>query len=376
MAAQQPGIANEQKHAVLVSSPHAGHALHAQHLDEYLERAGITIASHLQITELDHAQPQGAYWREQGYDLAIAAGGDGTIGSVATHLNGSGIPLGILPLGTANDVARSLHLPIAVEAACAALAGAIPLDVDIGQVLPGLTEPGAYSAAHSAAAHPGEPSPVAGVCFLHAVTLGLNVEFSRLATDALRRQRLGSLTYAASALEAVTRYHPVDVTLHLIGIEGESEASEKVFRGHVVQVCAVNMPVFGGRIGARLPGVGLRDRQLDFLVIEAADPQRLRHVVQQLLATISGAQGNANHVAPAEQDDETWLLPGVYRFRARAAFIETNDAVDVTLDGEIRTHTPAVVRVAPNQLRVLVSPEAKYQLMRERELDDPNAPAR
>ncbi len=40
--------------------------------------------------------------------------------------------------------------------------------------------------------------------------------------------------------------------------------------------------------------------------------------------------------------------------------------MDVTLDGEIRTHTPVFVRVAPQQLRVLVAPQAKYLLMQDK----------
>ena len=97
----------------------------------------------------------GALWHDRAYDLVIAAGGDGTIGSVATQLAGSGVPLAILPLGTANDVARSLHMPMDVEEACVAIAGALPMDIDVGQVMPGLTAPLAYSAeARADAARP------------------------------------------------------------------------------------------------------------------------------------------------------------------------------------------------------------------------------
>ena len=70
-----------------------------------------------------------------------------------------------------------------------------------------------------------------------------------------RRQRLGSLTYAASALEAVTHYRPVDVTLHVYGMEGAEgvrglngqQGDETVIQSRVVQVSVVNTPVFGGR---------------------------------------------------------------------------------------------------------------------------------
>ncbi|PYI96041.1 MAG: hypothetical protein DME98_13705 [Verrucomicrobia bacterium] len=41
-------------------------------------------------------------------DLVLAAGGDGTVGKIGRELIGTGIPLSVLPLGTANNLARSL----------------------------------------------------------------------------------------------------------------------------------------------------------------------------------------------------------------------------------------------------------------------------
>lgn len=380
-SAQQSGKRATTRRALLVSSPHAGNAARAGQLTTQLERLGITVARTIPVGELDHAQPQGALWRAQGYDLVVAAGGDGTVGAVASHLTGSSLPMAILPLGTANDVARSLYLPMDIDEACVAIAGALPMDIDVGQVMPGLTAPLAFSAEEHADFAPGDPSPAAGACFLHAATLGLNVEFARLATDSLRRQRLGRLTYAASALEAVTHYHPVDVTLHVYGMEEaevtgkadtSNESGETIIQSHAVQVCVVNTPVFGGKMSVRLPDVSLEDRQLDFMVIEAIDAQQLRHTVQQLLAALrtapdqpdqpdhpAGASGNQQEQG---QGQEAPRLPGVRRFRARAATIETADAMDVTLDGEIRTHTPVLIRVSPQPLRVLVSPQAKRLL--------------
>lgn len=399
MTAQQSGEHPGARRALLVSSPNAGNASRAGQLTTQLERLGIMVAGQMLIGELDHLPPQGTRWREQGYDLVVAAGGDGTVGAVATHLTGSELPLAILPLGTANDVARSLYLPMDVAEACVAIAGAIPMDIDVGQVMPGLTAPLAYSAEPPANPTPGDPSPAAGACFLHAATLGLNVEFARLATDSLRRQRLGKLTYAASALEAVTRYHPVDVTLHVYGMEGAddaneangaddagkadaaSEADETIIQSRAVQVCVVNTPVFGGKMNVRLPDVSLGDRLLDFMVIEAIDAQQLRHTVQQLLAALRAASDQSdqpNHPEGAsgngqDEEQEAPRLPGVRRFRARAVTIETADAMDVTLDGEIRTHTPAMIRVSPQPLRVLVPPRAKRLLMRDGPSADPGA---
>ena len=388
MSAQQSGKHGAARRALLVSSPHAGNAARAGRLTTQLKRLGITVAKKIPVGELDHSQPQGALWREQGYDLVVAAGGDGTVGAVASHLTGTELPLAILPLGTANDVARSLYLPMDVAEACVAIAGALPMDIDVGQVMPGLTAPLAYSAEQSAHPAPGDPSPAAGACFLHAATLGLNVEFARLATDSLRRQRLGRLTYAASALEAVTHYRPVDVTLHVYGMESAEEMGEKadatntadetIIQSRAVQVSVVNTPVFGGKMSMRLPDVSLEDRQLDFMVIEAIDAQQLRHTVQQLLAALRAAPDQPDQSAGGsgngqEQEYEAPRLPGVRRFRAKAATIETADEMDVTLDGEIRTHTPVMIRVSPQALRVLVPPQAKRLLMRDGPSASPDA---
>lgn len=61
--------------------------------------------------------------RRQGYTLFVAAGGDGTVSAVASGLVQSGIPLGILPVGTANLVARELGIPLDLEQACRLLLG-------------------------------------------------------------------------------------------------------------------------------------------------------------------------------------------------------------------------------------------------------------
>ncbi len=60
---------------------------------------------------------------EQGCDLIVAGGGDGTVSAVANGLIGLETPLGILPLGTANVLARELGIPIDLTAACQLLAG-------------------------------------------------------------------------------------------------------------------------------------------------------------------------------------------------------------------------------------------------------------
>jgi hypothetical protein len=57
--------------------------------------------------------------------------------------------------------------------------------------------------------------PHQGKVFLHALTLGLNVAFARLATDVAQRQRWGRLTYAAAAIAALTQFEPVPITIYV-----------------------------------------------------------------------------------------------------------------------------------------------------------------
>lgn len=70
---------------------------------------------------------------EEGYDMVVVAGGDGTVSEVAKGLVHAPIPLGILPIGTYNNIARSLNLPTDLTEACQVLANGRIRSIDIGQ---------------------------------------------------------------------------------------------------------------------------------------------------------------------------------------------------------------------------------------------------
>jgi diacylglycerol kinase (ATP) len=69
-----------------------------------------------------------------GVDVIVAAGGDGTVAQVADELRGSDASLGILPLGSVMNVARSLGLPRDLNAAAAVLADGRSARIDVGEV--------------------------------------------------------------------------------------------------------------------------------------------------------------------------------------------------------------------------------------------------
>jgi diacylglycerol kinase family enzyme len=92
-----------------------------------LEASIECVAAH-DLTERAAAAARG------GADAVVAAGGDGTISSVARALAESPTPLGILPLGTYNHFARDVGIPLPLEEAVAVIAAGTIRRVDVGQV--------------------------------------------------------------------------------------------------------------------------------------------------------------------------------------------------------------------------------------------------
>lgn len=363
----QPGSAATASHSpvALVVSPHGGHA-HGTDPRTLLDDAGVRVALELTVDQLDQRAAAGREWQAQGIAAAVAAGGDGTIGAVATQIAPSTLPLGILPLGTSNDVARALGIPLDLAHAAAVIADGTPHSVEAGICTPAQTEPRALSTRLRTAVGRALRSPLAarGAYFLHALTLGFNVEFARLATDIARRRRLGALNYAASLLEAVTRIQSLPVTLHLAGVArvsagaGQPDANGNLtVSHHVLQVAVVNLPTFGGPLELRLPDMRDDDGLLDVVMLEAPRDVDLRARIERWLAAIRPLPENGTSQPAAEPEgvvEDLFSLPGVLRYQARSLVIETSEPMDVTLDGELRARTPVDVRVAPRPLQVIL----------------------
>jgi len=69
-----------------------------------------------------------------GLDAVVAGGGDGTLSCAAGHLAGTGRPLGILPLGTLNHLARDAGIPAGLEEAAAIIAAGHVSEIDLAEV--------------------------------------------------------------------------------------------------------------------------------------------------------------------------------------------------------------------------------------------------
>jgi diacylglycerol kinase (ATP) len=355
--------ANKRKQAIVIHSPHSGRADQLSRALSLLEQAGMHILETISIAELDHLAAQGTHWQELGAEVAIAAGGDGLVGGVITHIAESSLPLGILPLGTSNDIARSLNIPLNLAETVRVIVSGHEQAVDVGVAKP------AEQAPHRAVNNQEDPvlthvSPQKHGYFAHALTIGLNVQFARLATNVATRQRFGHMAYPAAALEVLTHHEPLEISLQLDGViypKGKSVVSadsQITMQGRVLQVAIINAPIFGGQFQLSIPGASFEDRLLDVVLIEDIDRERINETVAQFFQRhdqLVTPQSNNRQSAFARHPAELTGLPGMHHFQAQGITITTSaDPRDMTLDGEVRGQTPLHAHLADKRLNVLV----------------------
>jgi diacylglycerol kinase (ATP) len=130
MIATKEGARGTATKAVIIGNPNSGSAGDEGYLERFAEtlRAGGLEVEVLNTERPDHATGLAAM---AGGRLVIAAGGDGTVNEVVNGLS-KDATLGILPLGTANVLARELGLPLKPEDACERLLSGTGSRMDIG----------------------------------------------------------------------------------------------------------------------------------------------------------------------------------------------------------------------------------------------------
>jgi YegS/Rv2252/BmrU family lipid kinase len=83
-----------------------------EQVEKAVRDVGWEAPTWLETTEKDPGKGMAEQAIREGYDVVLAFGGDGTVMSCVTALAGTGVPLGVLPAGTGNLLARNLELPV------------------------------------------------------------------------------------------------------------------------------------------------------------------------------------------------------------------------------------------------------------------------
>jgi diacylglycerol kinase (ATP) len=357
---------------IVIHSPHSGRSSKLPEALKHLEQAGLEVVNSISIAKLDNLPAQGTPWKESGVAVAIAAGGDGLVGGVITHIAESGLPLGILPLGTSNDIARALHIPQDIGEAAHAIAQGKEQEVDIGVAQPAeqATHPGTLSQSGPVLAR---VVPQKQAFFAHALTVGVNVQFARIATNVATRKRFGRMTYPYAAVKTMASRDALDIRLEFEGLampqatvspQGSTSPTLTTpealtsLRCRALQVAVINTPIFGGQREFAIAGSSFEDRLLDIVVIEQMDMGAFGKSIARYFgpkahaeAPLAQGEGRTFTHHPAELSG----IPGIHHVQARGVTITTSaDPREVTFDGEVRGQTPIYVHVADKQLRVRI----------------------
>lgn len=128
---------NKSIRVKLIANPGAGKPSEAANnlklVTGYLKKNGLKVDVALAHPKKE-AIPIARQAVKDGYDIVIAMGGDGTLGTVIRGIAGSKVSLGIIAAGTENDIARSLGIPDDLKEACALIASGHTRKLDLGQV--------------------------------------------------------------------------------------------------------------------------------------------------------------------------------------------------------------------------------------------------
>ncbi len=288
------------KKALLIANKKASQAAEClEEITDHLTQAGLQV-EHGQAnsaTGYEHCLAE----REGDIDLLVVAGGDGTVrcGAEAILKLGTGLPLGIVPLGTANNVARSLGLPLDLAQACRVIGEGRTASMDLARVN--------------------------GRIFVSVAGIGLSTKVHE-EVPAEQKKRWGALSYAAQAFKLLLRQPP---TFHAV-----IRSDEETVRVKALQVTVCNGRYYGAHVAIH-PEASLHDGFLDASIVEGH--AFLRGMFKALLPLPSG------HASP-----------GLRLLRSRKFELTTRPVMKIDVEGETDLRTPATFEVLPGALSVFV----------------------
>lgn len=232
-------------------------------------------------------------------ELVVSAGGDGTHHYVINGLAGSSVPLGILSLGSGNDFANGLGVPLEPRAAAGTLLDGVPRTIDLARV---------------------------GTRFYGCIAgAGFDSVVTRFANERVHWVH-GSPAYAWSILRCLKYYRPHRV---------EIRSSARDYSGDVIFVTVGNSVSYGGGV-KMAPQARLDDGLLDVCVV----PKMSR---LELLRWV-----------PSAYRGQHLRHPRIEYFQAAQVTLESASRLELFGDGEFLQELPATIEAVRGALRVIV----------------------
>jgi len=237
-----------------------------------------------------------------GVDAIVIAGGDGTVNGAIPALIEARKPVGILPFGTANDLALTLGIPTDPLGAAGVIAAGVTRAIDVGRVN--------------------------DAWFLNVASIGLSVQIAERQDETLKKQ-WGIFSYVVAAVGTLTEAERFEATVSCAGRKERVQA---------YQIAVGNGIHYGGGLTVS-PEARIDDGVLDLYAIETVS-------VADLIT-----------LAPRLRDGTLVERDDVAFFRGPTALVETPEPMPVNTDGEVTTETPAEFAIVPRAIKVYAPPE-------------------
>ncbi|WP_409342885.1 diacylglycerol kinase [Paenibacillus sp. MBLB4367] len=291
------------KRARLIYNPTSGREEMKRRLHDILqrlERGGLETSTHATIGEGD-ATLAAADAVERGFDLVIAAGGDGTLYEVINGMaeKSHRPPLGLLPLGTTNDFARAMAIPRNWEAACDLIVKGYTRPIDLGKVNQRY--------------------------FINIAGGGSLTELTYEVPSKLKTV-LGQLAYYMKGLEKLPRLRPIDLYI---------KSKDHDLHEEVMIFLIANSNSVGG-FEKLAPDASIDDGLFDVFILKKCNLVELIRVVS---AALRGEHLND---------------PNIIHFKTDHIQVTSPDYVQINLDGEFGGTLPCVFSVLPSHLNIIV----------------------
>lgn len=268
---------------------------------DYLQASGLELIE-ASTNNADTLSDLICQHREQ-VDFVIVGGGDGTLNAAIEGLRETQLPLGILPLGTANDLARTLKIPTDLTAACDVILSQNSQPIDLGWVN--------------------------GKYFFNAASLGLSVKITQQLSSDLK-QKWGVLAYGVTALKTLWQTRPFQAEIHL-----HSGNYSETYFVKTLQIAVGNGRYYGGGMTI-VEDATINDCRLDLYSLEI---ENWWEAIALFPALWQGKQAEISQIR---------VLQG------QEINVMTRPSRWVNTDGELTVKTPARFRVIPQALSVFI----------------------
>ncbi len=262
-----------------------------------LKNAGVALGCTIAVDDPKELLPSIQRAVAAGYARIIVGGGDGSLSGVMAVFANRPVTLGVLPLGTGNDLARTLGIPLDLDGAARVIAAGEIARIDLGCANERF--------------------------FINTLSMGVSDDVARATTRRLKRT-LGFFAYGVAALKVLPRHRHFRVHI---------EAVEKVCDVETHQLVVANGTYVGEHIKAG-PDASIDDGRLVVFTLEGRSRYQLIRGAWSVLRGRHATDPRNNY------------------FETTHLAIRTEPPQMLTLDGEISGETPVEITVASRALRV------------------------